>query len=84
MFSILRKVLNSYHWMIESLSNVPFYSLLQVCCLYKKSVYLFSGNLLYYLKPKINKLLHTKWQQRWNNNNHNKLFQIQPILGKWR
>ena len=36
------------------------------------------------LKPTINKLLHTKWQQQWNNNIHNKLFQIQPTLGEWR
>ena len=32
----------------------------------------------------INKFLHTKWQQRWSNNIHNKLFQIQPTLGEWR
>ena len=36
------------------------------------------------LKPKINKLFHAKWQQRWNKNIHNKFFQIQPILGEWR
>ena len=30
------------------------------------------------LKPTINKFLHTKWQQQWSNNIHNKLFQIQP------
>ena len=36
------------------------------------------------LKPKINKFLHTKWQQYWNDNIHNKLFQIQPTLGEWR
>ena len=36
------------------------------------------------LKPKINKFLHTKWQQKWSNNIHNKLFQIQPTLGEWR
>ena len=30
------------------------------------------------LKPTINKFLHTKWQQKWSNNIHNKLFQIQP------
>ena len=36
------------------------------------------------LKPKINKPLHAKWQQHWNNNTHNKLFQIQPTLGKWK
>ena len=36
------------------------------------------------LKPKINKFLHTKWQQRWNDSTHNKLFQFQPTLGEWR
>ena len=36
------------------------------------------------LKPTINKFLHTKWQQQWSNNNHNKLFQIKPTLGEWR
>ena len=36
------------------------------------------------LKPTISKFLHTKWQQRWDNNIHNKLFQIQPTLGEWR
>ena len=36
------------------------------------------------LKPQINKLLHTKWQQHWNNNLHHKFFQIQPTLGEWR
>ena len=36
------------------------------------------------LKPSINKFLHAKWQQRWNNNIHNKPFQIQPTLGEWR
>ena len=36
------------------------------------------------LKPKITKFLPTKWQQRWNNNTLNKLFQIQPTLGEWR
>ena len=35
------------------------------------------------LKPTINKFLHTKWQQRRNNNIHNKLFQIKPTLGEW-
>ena len=30
------------------------------------------------LKPTINKFLHTKWQQQWRNNIHNKLIQIQP------
>ncbi len=28
------------------------------------------------LKPKINKFLYAKWQQRWNNNTHNKLFHV--------
>ena len=36
------------------------------------------------LKPTIDKFLHKKWQQRWSNNIHNKLFQIQPTLGEWR
>ena len=36
------------------------------------------------LKPIINKFLHKKWQQRWSNKIHNKLFQIQPTLGEWR
>ena len=36
------------------------------------------------LKPIISKYLHTKWQQRWDMNTHNKLFQIQPPLGEWR
>ena len=36
------------------------------------------------LKPTINNFLHTKWQQQWSNNIHNKLFQIQPTLGVWR
>ena len=36
------------------------------------------------LKSTINKVLHKKWQQRWSNNIHNKLFQIQPTLGEWR
>ena len=31
------------------------------------------------LKPTINRFLHSKWQQRWNNKIHNK-----PILGEWR
>ena len=35
------------------------------------------------LKPTINKFLHTKWQQQWSNNIHNKLFQIQPTLKEW-
>ena len=34
------------------------------------------------LKPTISKFLHTKWQQRWDINIHNKLFQIQPTLGE--
>ena len=34
-------------------------------------------------KPTIGEFLHTKWQQWWNNNIHNKLFQIQPTLGEW-
>ena len=36
------------------------------------------------LKLTISKFLHTKWQQQWNNNIHNKLYQIQPTLGEWR
>ena len=36
------------------------------------------------LKQTISKFLHTKWQQRWDINIHNKLFQIQPTLGEWR
>ena len=36
------------------------------------------------LKSKINKLFFAKWQQRWNNNISNKLFQIKPTLGEWR
>ena len=36
------------------------------------------------LKPTINIFLHTKWQQQWSNNIHNKLFQIQPTLVEWR
>ena len=35
------------------------------------------------LKPKINNFLHRKWQQRWNRNINNKLFQVKPILGEW-
>ena len=35
-------------------------------------------------KPCLNKFLHTKWQQQWSNNIYNKLFQIQPTLGKGR
>ena len=36
------------------------------------------------LKPTISKFLHTKWQQQWDMNIHNKLFQILPTLGEWR
>ena len=36
------------------------------------------------LKPKINKLFSTKWQQCWNNSINNKIFQINPTLGKWK
>ena len=36
------------------------------------------------LKPAISKFLYTKWQQQWDINIHNKLFQIQPTLGEWR
>ena len=36
------------------------------------------------LKPIISKFLHTKWQQRWDMNINNKLFQIQPTMGEWR
>ena len=36
------------------------------------------------LKPQINKFFLTKWQQRWNNNINNKLFQIKLTLGEWR
>ena len=35
------------------------------------------------LKPKINNVLHKKWQQRWNRNTSNKLFQVKPFLGEW-
>ena len=28
--------------------------------------------------------IHTKWHQRWSNNIHYKLFQIQPNLREWR
>ena len=24
-----------------------------------------------------------KWQQRWNRNTNNKLFQLKPFLGEW-
>ena len=36
------------------------------------------------LKPQINNFLHKKWQQRWNRNSNNKLFQVKPFLGEWR
>ena len=36
------------------------------------------------LKPIISKFLHKKWQQRWDMNINNKLFQIQPTLEEWR
>ena len=36
------------------------------------------------LKPIISKFLHQKWQQRWDMNINNKLFQIPPTLGEWR
>ena len=32
------------------------------------------------LKPKIKQIVTKKWQQLWDENPHNKLFQIQPIL----
>ena len=32
------------------------------------------------LKPKIKQILTKKWQQLWDENPYNKLFQIQPIL----
>ena len=32
------------------------------------------------LKPKIQQIVTKKWQQLWDENSHNKLFQIQPIL----
>ena len=35
------------------------------------------------LKLKINNFLHKKWQQRWNRNTSNKLFQVKPFLGEW-
>ena len=35
------------------------------------------------LKPKINNFLHKKWQQHWNRNTNNKLFQVKPFLGEW-
>ena len=33
-----------------------------------------------YLKPKIRQIITKKWQQLWEKNPHNKLFQVQPIL----
>ena len=36
------------------------------------------------LKPIISKFLRKIWQQQWDMNIHNKLFQIQPTLGEWR
>ena len=36
------------------------------------------------LKPIISKFLHKKWQQQWDMNINDKLFQIQPTLGEWR
>ena len=36
------------------------------------------------LKPRISKFFHKKWQQRWDMNINNKLFQIQPTLGEGR
>ena len=37
------------------------------------------------LKPKINNFLDKKkkWQQCWNRNINNKLFQVKPFLGEW-
>ena len=35
------------------------------------------------LKRKINNFLHKKWQQRWNRNTSNKLFQVKPFLEEW-
>ena len=35
------------------------------------------------VKPIFRKFLHTKWQQWWDMNIYNKLFQIQPSLGEW-
>ena len=32
------------------------------------------------LKPKIKQIVTKKWQQLWDENPHNKLFQIQPVL----
>ena len=36
------------------------------------------------LKLTISKFLRTKWQQQWDINIHNKLYQIQSILREWR
>ena len=36
------------------------------------------------LKPIISKFLHKKWQQQWDMNIQNELFQIQSTLGEWR
>ena len=36
------------------------------------------------LKPKINNFLLKKWQQCWNRNTNNKLFQGKPFWGEWR
>ena len=33
------------------------------------------------LKSKINNFLHKKWQQHWNRNTNNKLFQVKPFWG---
>ena len=35
------------------------------------------------LKPKINNFLPKKWQQCWNRNTNNKLFQVKPFSGEW-
>ena len=32
------------------------------------------------LKPKIRQIITKKWQQMWEKNPHNKVFQVQPIL----
>ena len=34
------------------------------------------------LKPKINNFLHKKWQQCWNRNTNDKLFQVKPFWGE--
>ena len=36
------------------------------------------------LKIKINKYILQQWQQRWSNNNYNKLPEIKPILAEWK